>query len=156
MLTIDIPDFGALRLAHLVLDYNGTLACDGRLLPEVLQTLRELTPQLQLHVVTADTYGDAGRQLKDFPCQLHILQQARQNEAKREYVRQLGASNCVCIGNGRNDQMMLQDAALGIAVMQVEGCAAACLASADIVVTDILTALNLLRNPKRLLATLRS
>ena len=156
MLTIDIPDFGDLRLEHLVLDYNGTLACDGQLLPQVLRTLRDLTPQLQVHVVTADTYGDAARQLKDFPCQLQILQHVGQNEAKREYVRHLGGSNCVCIGNGRNDQMMLQEAALGIAVMQVEGCAATCIVSADVVVTDILTALNLLLHPKRLLATLRS
>ena len=156
MLTIDIPDFGDLRLEHLILDYNGTLACDGQLLPQVLRTLRDLTPQLQVHVVTADTYGDAARQLKDFPCQLQILQHVGQNEAKREYVRHLGGSNCVCIGNGRNDQMMLQEAALGIAVMQEEGCATACLSNADVVVTDILTALNLLLHPKRLLATLRS
>ena len=156
MLTIDIPDFGDLRLEHLILDYNGTLACDGQLLPQVLRTLRDLTPQLQVHVVTADTYGDAARQLKDFPCQLQILQHVGQNEAKREYVRHLGGSNCVCIGNGRNDQMMLQEAALGIAVMQEEGCATACLSSADVVASDILTALNLLLHPKRLLATLRS
>ena len=35
MIEIDVPGFGALRLEHLVLDYNGTLACDGMLLEGV-------------------------------------------------------------------------------------------------------------------------
>ena len=33
MLRTDIPGFGSLRIEHLVLDYNGTLALDGRMLP---------------------------------------------------------------------------------------------------------------------------
>ena len=28
MIEISIPGFGTLRLEHMVLDYNGTLACD--------------------------------------------------------------------------------------------------------------------------------
>ncbi len=32
MLTITIPGAQALQLEHLVLDFNGTLACDGELL----------------------------------------------------------------------------------------------------------------------------
>jgi hypothetical protein len=32
MIEINIPDFGHLRLAHIVLDYNGTVAFDGRLI----------------------------------------------------------------------------------------------------------------------------
>jgi hypothetical protein len=33
MLAVDIPGFGRFELDHLVLDYNGTLALDGRLVP---------------------------------------------------------------------------------------------------------------------------
>ncbi len=35
MLEIDIPGKSTLKLSHLVLDYNGTVACDGHLLPGV-------------------------------------------------------------------------------------------------------------------------
>ncbi len=28
MIQLTIPDFGELHLTHLVMDYNGTLACD--------------------------------------------------------------------------------------------------------------------------------
>jgi soluble P-type ATPase len=61
----------------------------------------------------------------------------------------------VAIGNGRNDRKMLE-AALGIALVQVEGGAVATLVSADVLALNILDALDLLRNPKRLVATLRA
>ena len=54
MLSVDIPDFGALHLDQLVLDFNGTLAADGILVPGVRERLHSLSEQLRLHVVTAD------------------------------------------------------------------------------------------------------
>ena len=44
MISKTIPGFGALRLQHLVLDYNGTLALDGRLPPAVRPRLRAARP----------------------------------------------------------------------------------------------------------------
>ena len=38
MIAVDIPGYRELRLEHLVLDYNGTLAEDGKLLPGVAVT----------------------------------------------------------------------------------------------------------------------
>ena len=55
-----------------------------------------------------------------------------------------------------NDRKILSAAAVGIALIQREGGAAETLASADVVSTSILDALEFLRNPKRLVATLRS
>jgi soluble P-type ATPase len=51
---------------------------------------------------------------------------------------------------------MLKASALGVAVIQGEGAAFETLASADVVCTDIRSALSLLSNPMRLIATLRS
>ena len=51
---------------------------------------------------------------------------------------------------------MLREAALGIAVVLQEGAAAATVADADVVCTDILRALELLAYPLRLTATLRA
>ena len=42
MLHIDVPGWKTLRLAHLFLDYNGTLALDGRILPGVAERLPSL------------------------------------------------------------------------------------------------------------------
>jgi soluble P-type ATPase len=49
---------------------------------------------------------------------------------------------------------MLKAAALGIALVQLEGGAVETLVSADIVSTSILDALDLLSHPQRLVATL--
>lgn len=61
----------------------------------------------------------------------------------------------VAVGNGANDARMLERAALGIAVLGPEGLALSCLQAADVVVPDILAALDLLLFPRRLVATLR-
>jgi soluble P-type ATPase len=155
MIEIAVPDYATLTLEHLVLDYNGTLACDGTLLPGVRERLRILADRLTLHVLTADTFGTAKSELEDIPCQLTVLPSEGQAEAKAAHVRQLGAETTVCIGNGRNDRLMVEAAVLGIAVLQEEGAAKECLIAARVVCRDIRDALDLLRLPLRLTATLR-
>jgi soluble P-type ATPase len=156
MIAIDIPGFRALRLDHLVVDYNGTLAEDGRLLAGVAEALEALAGSLAIHVVTADTFGVAAQQLAALPVELVVVGRDDQAEAKVRYATSLGASTVVAIGNGRNDREMLGAAALGIAVIQHEGASSESIAAADVVATSITQALALLRYPKRLVATLRS
>lgn len=156
MLEIDIPGYRALRLAHLVLDYNGTLACDGELLSGVRDRLTALAGVLQIHILTADTFGKARAQLVGVPCDLSILPVEDQDRRKLEYVQRLGTETAVCVGNGRNDRRMLQEAGLGIVVVQAEGAAVQTVLAADVLAPDILTALDLLTHPLRLVATLRS
>jgi soluble P-type ATPase len=155
LIEINIPGFKHLKLAHLVLDYNGTLAVDGSLLPGVQERLQGLAAEVRIHVITADTFGEVRATVSDLPCKLHILPQESQAEAKRDYVLGLDADGTVCIGNGRNDRLMLAEAALGIAVILGEGASGACIAAADVVCRDINDALDLLRHPLRLTATLR-
>lgn len=156
MISLDIPGVGRLRLLHLVCDYNGTLASDGELLPDVAGALRELAADLRIHVVTADTFGQAGEQLQGLPVELVIIADESQAEVKREYVTRLGVEGVVAFGNGRNDRLMLQAAALGVAIVQQEGAAGVTLAAADVVVPGVADAFGLLRSPRRLLATLRA
>ena len=156
MLAVAIPDLGDLELRHLVLDYNGTLAVDGRLIAGVREALTALSSQVEIHVVTADTFGGAGSELAGLPLKITIIPAEAQADAKLAYVQELGAEHVCAIGNGRNDRKMLAVAAVGIAVAQREGGSAEALAAAAVVTIDILDALDLLRNPTRLIATLRS
>jgi len=153
-----IPGGEALDLRHLVLDYNGTVALDGALAPGVARLIRLLAEPpsgLALHVVTADTFGTAKTALQGLPCRLAVLGPGRQDEAKLAYVRSLGARHAAAVGNGRNDRLMLREAALGIAVVGGEGASAEALAAADVICRDIGDALGLLAYPLRLAATLR-
>jgi hypothetical protein len=48
MIDINIPGYGRLRLQHLVMDYNGTLALDGRLLPGVVESIKTLAKLIKI------------------------------------------------------------------------------------------------------------
>lgn len=156
MILISIPGTGTLQLKHLVMDYNGTLAVDGCLLEGVSERLLQLHGQLELHVVTADTFGGVQNALGHLPCSVHVLPLGDQDQAKENYIRNLGADWTVAMGNGRNDRRMLAGAALGIGVILAEGACVSTLAAADVVCRSIEDALDLLLFPQRLIATLRS
>ncbi len=156
MIDVEVPGFGRLEIEHLVLDYNGTLAVDGRLVDGVADDLDALADRLAVHVVTADTFGKAAEALSGVRCRLDILPSGGQDVAKRDFVRALGAERTVAVGNGRNDRLMLREAAVGIAVILAEGASGLTLAAADVVASDIRAALALLAHPLRLVATLRS
>ncbi len=155
MIELKIPGFGPLALSHLVSDYNGTLAVDGALIPGVREKLHILAGMLDVHVVTADTFGIARRELVGVRCALHILEGENHDRQKEAYVEKLGSAGVVVLGNGRNDRLMLAAARLGIIVTEKEGCAVFALTAADILVHSALDGLDLLLNPGRLKATLR-
>lgn len=156
MIEISIPGYGQLRLKYIVLDYNGTLALDGELISGVREALEELSRDLEIHVLTADTFGKVRSRLEGLPCSINVLPLEDQDIGKLEYVKGLGSEQAVAVGNGRNDRLMLEEAALGIAVVLGEGAARQAILSADVVCTGILSALELLSTPLRLTATLRS
>jgi soluble P-type ATPase len=156
MLELKIPGYGHLRMTHLVLDFNGTLACDGRLIDGVRPRILALRDSLEIHVLTADTFGRVGSAIDGMGCTLSIIGGKSEAEEKLQYIQKIGTEQTVCIGNGRNDRLMLKAATLGIAVIQAEGASVQALFWADAVTLNILDALDLLLNPLRLLATLRS
>jgi soluble P-type ATPase len=156
MLAINIPGFANLQLEHLVLDLNGTLAVDGALLDGIADQFRRLAEHLSIHVVTADTFGSASGLFGGLPCRLGVISQESQDQEKLKYILALDPQTVVAIGNGRNDWLMLREAALGIAVIQREGAASKAIRSADIVMTDIHAAFELLLKSQRLIATLRN
>lgn len=156
MLVQDVPGFGELRLAHLVLDMNGTLTVAGRWIPGVVERLVKLAETLTVHVLTADTYGVAADRVTGLPITLTVLSPSGEARQKADYLTELGAPSCVAVGNGRNDVGMLAAAGLAIAVIEGEGCAVEALTAADVVCRSATEALDLLLNPVRLRATLRA
>jgi P-type E1-E2 ATPase len=152
---IDIPKYKILNLHSLVLDYNGTVALDGRFKKELSPLLKELALPLKLYVLTADTFGTVAQELSELPVTLQILQSRDHAAEKAAFVDGLGAEGVAAIGNGSNDASMLERAALGIAVVGEEGLSMLALNAADILVSDIARALELFLQTKRLVATLR-
>jgi len=151
---IEIPGFGLLTISHVVSDYNGTLARDGMLLPGVREAMVELAGILSLHVITADTFGMASRELEGLPVHLTVLGGGREREAKAHLVSSLEGGVAV-LGNGANDLAMMEVAELAIAVLEGEGLYPPLLDRSHVVVRSASDALGLFLNPTRLKATLR-
>jgi P-type E1-E2 ATPase len=152
-ITIEMPGKKQpMRIADVVLDFNGTLATDGRLIRGVVARLRKLAEQTNVIVMTADTFGTARRALSRLPVEVRIV---NHGSDKRRFVESLGWRNVAAIGNGVNDVPMLRKAGLGIAVIGDEGAAGMLLREATVVVQNINAALDILLKPKRLVATLR-
>jgi P-type E1-E2 ATPase len=151
----DIPGFGHVRLEHLALDVNGTLAVEGVLVDGVEQRLRELAGKLTVHLLSGDTYGRTGELAAALGLRATIVSGPDEAGAKRARVRELGPSTVAAIGNGANDAGMLEEAAVGIVVVGAEGAAATTLQAADLVVTNPHDALDVLLRPARLVAGLR-
>jgi len=152
---IEIPHFNTLDIQHIVCDYNGTIAKDGILLEGILMRFESLSAYYEIHVITADTFGSVQKQLEGAPVAVKILTGEDHTQEKADFVRELGASHCVAIGNGNNDKAMLTLAELGIAVIGEEGCAKDALMEADLICKNVTDALDTMLHHKRLIATLR-
>ena len=155
MLTISIPGREPLELSHLVLDYNGTIALDGQIIPGIAERLQQLSKNLKISVITADTHGTAARRCEGLPLEVLTFPTTEVGAIKADHVRSL-EGGVVTIGNGFNDIPMSDAAGLSICVMESEGCCAALLSHCHFAVTSIHDALDLLLIPDRIRATLRT
>jgi P-type E1-E2 ATPase len=151
-----VPGRGTYEVEHLVLDMNGTIAVDGELLEGVEERLSVLRHMVHLVIITADTHGSARNLEQRLGLEVIVLNEGDESSQKMELVRYLGAEHSVAIGNGANDSAMLEVSAVGVCVIGNEGASTEALLNADIVVTNIRDALDLLLKPRRLVATLRT
>ncbi len=151
-LSTTIPGRSQLRLEHLLVDVNGTLTNRGVLLDGVSTRLGRLRDTLQIRLVSADTFGT----LEAIAERLEVAAvRASGGEDKLRVLDVLGRRRCAVIGNGANDALVLEAAAVSFAVLGPEGASAAALRCADIVCASATDALELLLDPQALSATLR-
>jgi P-type E1-E2 ATPase len=155
MIELDVPGARRIVVQHLVLDVNGTIACDGALLDGVMERLERLREFVTVTAITADTHGMAAALREEAGLEVLVIARGDEGGQKLDFVRGLGAEAVVAIGNGANDAEMLEASAIGICVIGREGAATAAARAADVVVTNVVDGLDLLLRPRRLIATLR-
>ena len=157
---INIPGLGDRAIDTVICDYTGTLSCRGRLAPTVKELLSELRTRVDLHILTADSYGTADSELKGVAVPYHIMKEDGQQDAeKREYAEQFALQHVAVFGNGNNDRQLLkrvkEAGGLAIAVDNGEGCAIDAVMNAHLVIVGAIHALTLLLEPQACKATLR-
>ena len=155
MISIDIPGWGNTEIENVVLDLNGTLAADGRIPLDVKKKISALAGRLKIYVLTADTQGTATEEIREMKVELVKVEGEDSKEGKFNFLKSLDLEKTVAMGNGNNDELILKEAALGIAILGDEGISVTALKQADIMVKNISDAFDLFLKPKRLMATLR-
>jgi soluble P-type ATPase len=109
--------------------------------------------------VTADSFGTAESELMGIATP-YKLRTGKHDIEKADYVSRFDLQQVVAFGNGNNDRLMLKTVKEGggvaIAVDNGEGCAMDAMRNADLFVVGAANALDLLLDPLRLKATLRS
>ena len=149
---INIPGRRIIKIENLLLDYNGTIACDRKLISSVQEKLEAINKKgITVQVVT----GTVRAQCANLPVEIKIFDNSNAAENKRAIVEELGADRCLCIGNGFNDGQMFETCSIAIIVIGEEGCSAKSLLKADIVCKNIEEAFDLILKPSRMIATLR-
>ena len=155
MINVPIPGWGELSIEYVMVDFNGTVAVDGKMKKEAKDVIEKLSRYVKVFVITADSYDSVESELAASNITFIKVNKETSGDEKAKVVRELGPEKIVAIGNGANDAAMIKEAALGIAVSGEEGCATSLLKDADVVVPDIMTAFGLILHPERLVATLR-
>jgi soluble P-type ATPase len=101
MIELNIPGRGWLRLQHLVMDANGTLAMDGSLIKGVAKRIGLLKDRPAIYPLTTDAHE--WQAAVDGQINLTAVRIQPGNEAgqKAEYVCKPDAETVVAIGQGR-------------------------------------------------------
>jgi soluble P-type ATPase len=151
---IDIPGWGNVDIENIVIDLDGTIATDGRISLEVKEKIGALSNLAKIYILTANSQGPADEEILGMKAELIKVPNEDSKRGKLDFLKTLNLEMTVAIGNGSNDQLILKEAALGIAVLGDEGVSVSAMKSADIVVKNIQNALDLFLKPKRLITTL--
>jgi P-type E1-E2 ATPase len=145
-----------LEINTLLLDLNGTISFDGHLIEGVSERIARLKEKVDIYLLTADTFGFGAQIAEELEIEFYKVDSEDGDKDKKAFVHRFDAQNVAAIGNGFNDRSMLSEAGISIVIIGPEGCSPKALAAADIAVTDINHAFDLLLNPMRIKATMRA
>lgn len=155
MIKIEIPGRFIYTIENVIFDFNGTIATRGKISQSTREKINELAKMVNVYVLTADTYSSAEEECRGLDIKLMTFPKENVADCKAEIVSDIGADNCVCYGNGYNDIKMFEMASLKVAVLGNEGMCSELIFKSDVLVKSIDDGIDLLLNPKSLIATLR-
>ena len=154
MISIEGPGKGNLEIEFILIDFEGALAFDRRVHPKAKDKINLLSKRTKIYILTKGEKEVEEEILRRVKAEIFYFTEGETSQRKLALLRQLGATRTVAIGNGVDDAPMLEEAGLGICVIGKEGTSVEALKKADVVVSNILDALDFLLKPLRQKATL--
>ena len=153
---IKIPGREDVNIENIIFDYNGTIAVNGKIKESIKEDLKKLTTLYNVYVLTADTYKTAERECREIGVILKTFPRENAGEFKKNILLEIGKNETACVGNGFNDIKMCKESILSIGVIEKEGMCSKLFLHTDIVVKSIDSALDILLDKNKIIATLRN
>jgi soluble P-type ATPase len=154
MMIIRRPGQSSLEIEFILLNFEGTLAADRRVHPKAKDKLNLLSKRTNIYILAKSEQQAIREVLKKVKAEVVYFIEGEVSQGKLDLLRQLGAAKTVAIGNGVDDEAMIEEAGLGICIIGVQGTSGEAIKKADVVFTDILHAFDFLLKPLRHQATL--
>jgi len=154
MIFIQRPGQEPLEIEFILLDFEGSLASDRRVHPKAKDKINLLSKRTKIYILLKGDKELVVETLRKVRAEVIHLAEGEASQGKLNLLRQLGPNRTVAIGNGVDDAPMIEEAGLGICVISKEGTSSDVLKKADVVVSNILDALDFLLKPLRQKATL--
>ena len=154
MISIQRPGMESLELHFVLIDFEGTLAMDGRVHPKAKDKVNLLSKRVTVYILTKSSKGKVEETLKKMKAEILSMTEGDSSQQKLDVLQRLGPHQTAVIGNGFDDVQIMEQAGLGMCVIGKEGSSPEAVAKADLVVTSVLDALDFLLKPLRQGATL--
>jgi soluble P-type ATPase len=143
-----------LEINSILIDFEGTLASDGRVHPKVKDKLNLLAKRAKIYILTKEKKEKVEEVLRKVKAEIVYLTEEEPSQKKLGLLRELGATQTVAVGSGADDGPMMEEAVFGLCVIGKEGASSEAVRNADVVFTEILDTLDFLLKPLRQRATL--
>jgi soluble P-type ATPase len=149
MIILQRPGRTPLEVEFILLNFEGTLGTDRRIHPKAKDKLNLLSKRTNIYILTKGEQEAIRETLKKVKAEVVYFKEGEVSQGKLDLLRQLGAAKSVAIGNGVDDVPMIEEAGLGICIIDVEGASGEAIKKADVVFTNILDALDFFLKPMR-------
>ena len=154
MISIQRPGMESLDIHFILIDFEGTLAMDGRVHPKAKDKVNLLSKRATITILTKSNREKVEETLKKMKVEILYVTEEDSSQQKLNVLQRLGPHQTAVIGNGLDDVRIMEQAGLGLCVIGKEGSSAEAVAKADLVVTNVLDALDFLLKPMRQRAAL--
>ena len=143
-----------LELHFVLIDFEGTLAMDGRVHPKAKDKVNLLSKRATIYILAKSNREKVEETLRKMKAEILYVTEGDSSQQKLDVLQRLGPHQTAVIGNGFDDVQIMEQAGLGMCVIGKEGSSPEAVAKADLVVTSVLDALDFLLKPLRQGATL--
>jgi soluble P-type ATPase len=154
MIAIHRPGQNPLEIEFILIDFEGTLAWDCRVHPKAKDKINLLSKRAKIYILVKEEKELVEERLRRVKAEIFYSTKGEPSRRKLDLLRQLGPTRTIAIGNGLDDAPIIEEAGFSICVIGKEGTSIEAMKKADVVVSNIVDALDFLLKPLRQKATL--